>query len=50
MENFRVYTVMFQRPSRRADERIEVRATSCPQDRKLGSQVDQQHQDVASKR
>ena len=44
-----------QRPSRRADERAEVRATSCPQDGKLSLKADepqfgQRHEDVERKR
>ena len=44
-----------QRPSRRADERVEVRATSCPWYGKLSlkedePQVGQRHEDVNMKR
>ena len=44
-----------QRPSRRAGERVEVSATSCPYDVKLSlkadePQVSQRHEDVEKKR
>ena len=40
----------YQRPSRRVDELVEVRATSCPENWKLSLtadelQVDQRHED-----
>jgi hypothetical protein len=43
------------RPSRRADELVEVRETSCPKDGKLSlkadePQVGQRHDDVEGKR
>ena len=44
-----------QQPYRRPDERVEVRAASCPQDGKLSLkadelQVGQRHEDVERKR
>ena len=43
-----------QQPSQRVDERVEVRATSCPQDEKLSLKADepqacQKHEDVERK-
>ena len=44
-----------QQPSRRADERVKVRAISCPYDRKLSLRAEepgvaQRHEDVERKR
>jgi hypothetical protein len=48
-------STVYQRPSRRSDERVEFRETSCPYDGKLffkanEPQVCQWHEDVEGKR
>ena len=46
----RILPIKFQRSSRRAGERVEVRATSCPKDEKLSlNQFGQRDEDVERK-